>query len=91
MTFFLPIVEGTDENDDKDSDSNSYTFDPIDLRESADTRGFRTSVRGESVRRSTEILIETECERDDGGDGKNDEDLVGVSCPAELKERLGFL
>jgi hypothetical protein len=28
------------------------------------------------VRRGTEVLVETESEGDDGGDGENDEDLV---------------
>ena len=68
LTFFLPIIEGTDENDDEDSNSDSYTFYPIYLGKGADSGSFGTSGRRKSIWRCTEILVETESERYDGGD-----------------------
>lgn len=87
----MPIIERTDEDDDEDSDSDSDTFYPIDLGKRADSGSFGTGIRRESIGRGTEILVETESERDDGGDGQNNEDFIGVGGPAKLKERLRFL
>jgi hypothetical protein len=69
----LPIVDGSDQDDDGNSDKNGDTLDPFDLR------FFATSGVGatpfevwDRVVVHTDGLVDTEDERDKGGDTEDD-------------------
>lgn len=72
LTFFLPIINGTDEDDDEDSNADSNTLDPVYLWWLT-TDGGKTifAVEDGSVI-NTEILVETEGKGDNSGDRKQD-------------------
>lgn len=74
LTLLLPIVNGTDEDDDENGDRDGDTLDPVNLSFGAGRAA--ASGRLVRVRRGTEVLVETEGEGDDGGDGKDDEDFI---------------
>lgn len=70
LQFLLIIVDGSDHDDQCDSDENSDTLNPFDLGFSAAFRG--TSGTGVSVGFDTDRLIDTESEGHNGGDTQDD-------------------
>ena len=70
LTFLLPIVDGSDENDDGDGDTNGYTFDPIDLWIGTALGWGTVLVIERVVGGGTEILVETQSKGYDRSDGK---------------------
>jgi hypothetical protein len=70
LQFLLIIVDGTDHDDQSDSDKNGDTFNPFDLWFSTAFRG--TTGTGVSMRFDTDGLIDTKSERDNGGNTQND-------------------
>lgn len=70
MQLLLIIIDGTDHDDQCDSDENSDTFDPFDLGFSATFRG--TTGTGVSMGFDTDGLIDTESKGNDSGDTQDD-------------------
>lgn len=70
LAFFLPVVDGTDQDDNGDSDTDGNTLNPVDLGGDTPSRRLTTLIVEDNVVRRTQILVETESERDDGDDGK---------------------
>lgn len=77
LSFLLPIINGTDQDDDKDGDADGNTFDPFDL--GLDTTGGWAAVGlvDDVVVWATNNLVDTESKGDDGGDGK--QNLTSIS------------
>lgn len=92
LQFLLIIVDGSDHDDQCDSDENSNTFDPFDLGFGTAFGG--TSGTGVSVGFDTDRLIDTESEGNDGGDTQDDlrEVLVDViKLTRVLTKTLSFI
>jgi len=67
LAFLLPVVDGSNENDDEDSDDDGHTFDKIDL-------GFRALLcsigRARDGFVDTDVLVQSKSERYHGGDAE---------------------
>ena len=70
LQFLLIIVDGSDHDDQCDSNEDSDTLNPFDLGFGTTFRG--TSGTGVSVGFNTDRMIDTESERYDGGDTQDD-------------------
>ena len=73
LNLLLPIVDGTDEDDDQDGDQDSNTLNPFDLRLFASflaVTSLFTKLEGLVV--NTDGLIDTKDKRDNSGDTEDD-------------------
>ncbi len=89
LALLLVVVDGTNKIDDDNGDENGHTFDPIDLSRVAkrfDTVANTSDLLG----RCSKIGIETKGQRDDGGDTKENEDLVLQCEPHEKEKTVGL-
>jgi hypothetical protein len=73
LPLLLPIVDGSDQDDDGNSDKNGDTLDPFDLRFFATVRVGTSVFAGTSqFVVDTDGLVDTEDKRDNGGDTQDD-------------------
>jgi len=69
----LPIVDGTDHDNNENSDNNGNTFDPLDLRGVTETiKVFGCGITRDRLVIYTNRLVDTEGEGNDSDNGKQD-------------------